>query len=257
MRHDAAFFFRQLVKRLVLRNGLRHARDRPQRVTVAGVELLGEQNERLALRQNRVAARGVRVVDDADIRHGQAGRRRKLRGGHAHLFHMGRKTALRKLPEYRVFAGLGVAGRRQKAAHVLLKFIRYNRVILVVRHAQNVLLRGRVKLKRDRRVCHCADIIVNQSANGLFQPRAPERLAARRTPDHRLHQRATHAVHHALHAPAVALTVQHQHRVIGIHVDELRHPLVAVFLVRYRVDNGKPTIDAPLFSVPKCRRSRR
>ena len=238
MRHDAAFFFRQLVKRLVLRNGLRHARDRPQRVTVAGVELLGEQNERLALRQNRVAARGVRVVDDADIRHGQAGRRRKL-------------------PEYRVFAGLGVAGRRQKAAHVLLKFIRYNRVILVVRHAQNVLLRGRVKLKRDRRVCHCADIIVNQSANGLFQPRAPERLAARRTPDHRLHQRATHAVHHALHAPAVALTVQHQHRVIGIHVDELRHPLVAVFLVRYRVDNGKPTIDAPLFSVPKCRRSRR
>ena len=167
------------------------------------------------------------------------------------------QTALRQLPEYRVFSGLGVAGCRQKTAHVLLEFIRYNRVILLVRHAQNVLLRGRVKLKRDRRVCHCADIIVNQSANGFFQPRAPEWLTARRTPDHRLHQRTTHAVHHALHAPAVALTVQHQHRIGCVHVDELRHPLVAVFLVRCGIDDGQAAVDAPFFAVPESCGGRR
>ena len=50
--------------------------------------------------------------------------------------------------------------------------------------------------------------------------------------------------------------MQHQYRIGCVHVDKLRHPLVAVFLVRYRVDNGKPAVDAPLFAVPECRRSR-
>ena len=257
MRHHVPLILGQRTGRHVAQDGLRHLGNRAQRVAVAGVQLLGQQHQRLALGQNGIAAGRVRIVHNAHVRHGQAGGRRKLGRRHPHLLGVGAQAALRQLAEYRVLAGLGVAGRRQQAAHVGFELVGDQHIVLFVRHTQNVLLRRCVKLQRNRGVRHGADVVVYQRADGALQAAAAKRLAARGIPDQRLHQRAAHGVGHPLDIPAVLPPAQHCHRVVHVQVHHARLPHAGQMLVRHGVNDRQPTGNAPLLAAPqRCRRSR-
>nr|DAE29733.1 MAG TPA: hypothetical protein [virus sp. ctJLD79] len=251
MRHHVPFRRGEFLQRDRPGDGLRHADDGPQRVPVAGVQLLSQQDEGLALGQNGVRAGRVGVVDDAHVHDRQPGGGGELSGRHAHFLHMGRQTALSQLAEDGILAGLRVGGGRQKGAHIGLEFLRHNGVILLVGYAEEVFLGRGVELQRNGGVGHRAHIVVDQRADWLFQPGAPEGLSAGGVPHQRLHQRPPHPVGTAPGRPAVPAPAQDENGVVGVEVHHAGLPPGGLRLVPGGVHDGKAALDAPLLAAPQ------
>ena len=167
---------------------------------------------------------------------------------------MGCQAALGQLAELRVLAGLGVAGGRQQAADVGLELVIHEDIVLLIGHAQQILLRCGVKFQRHGGIGHNADIVVDQCADGLFQPGTAKRFVAGGVPDQRLHQRAAHAVGVACGRPLALHAFQHNNGVVGVQVDQVGHPAPLELLIRHGVNDGKPAVDASFFAVPQSRR---
>ena len=255
MGHDAGLFLGQVGQAAVPCHGLCHAGNGAQRVAVAGVQLLGQKHQRLALGKNGVAAGGVGVVHNAHVGHGQAGGRRKLGGGHPHLLHMRRQAALCQLAQGRVLAGLRVGRGGDDGSHVGLEFVGNDGVILLIGHAEDVLLGRGGKFQCDGGVGCRADVIVDQSADGLFEPGTAEGLGVGGVPNQRFHQWTAHLVGVALRRPEAAIGMQHNDRVICVEVDHGRPPCALEVLILHGVHDGKAAVDAALLAAPEggCR----
>ena len=251
MRHDAGLLFGQVGKRTAPCHGLRHAGNGAQGIAVAGVQLLGQQHQRLALGKDGITAGGVGIIHHAHVGDGQASGRCKLGSGHPHLFHMGRQTALRQLAELWVFAGLGVGGGRDQSAHVGFEFVGNNGVILLIGHTENVFLRGGVELQRNGRVGGGAHIIVDQCPDGALQAAAAKGLGVGGVPDHGLHQWTAHLVGFALRRPETAVAAQHDNVGIGVEIHQRGTPDAFKMLILHGVDDGKAAVDAALLTAPE------
>ena len=167
---------------------------------------------------------------------------------------MGCQAALGQLAELRVLAGLGVAGSGQQAAHIGFELVVHDGIVLLIGHAQQIFLGRGVELQRHSGVRNNADIVVDQCADGLFQPGAAKGFVAGGVPDQRLHQRAAHTVPVACGSPLVLHHFQHDDRLIGVKVDKAGHPAPFELLIRHGVNDGKPAVDAPFFAAPQSRR---
>ena len=251
MGHDAGLFLGQVGQAAVPRHGLCHAGNGAQGVAVAGVQLLGQKHQRLALGKDGVAAGGVGVVHHAHVGDGQAGGRCKLGGGHPHLLHMGRQAALCQLAQGRVFAGLRVGRGGDDGSHVGLELVGNDGVILLIGHAEDVLLGRGGKLQRDGGVYGCTNVVVDQGADGIFEAGAAEGLGVGGIPDQGLHQRAAHHLGVILCCPAVLLSVQNNDVRVRVEVHQRGGPFIAYAFVRCRVHDGKAAVDAALLAVPE------
>ena len=250
MCHDAGLVLGQVGKPAVPCYRLRHAGNGAQRVAVSGVQLLGQQHQSLALGEDGVAAGGVGIVYYTHVRDRQAGGRRKLGGRHAHLFHMGRQAALRQLAEHRVFAGLRVGSGSDQSAHVGLEFVGNDGVILFIRHAENILLRGGVELQRNGCIGSGAHIVVDQCPDGALEAAAAKWLGIGGIPDHWLHQRPVHFVRLTFRCPEAAVAAQHDQVCICVEVHQCGTPDAFEMLILHGVDNGHATVDAAFFAAP-------
>ena len=161
---------------------------------------------------------------------------------------------LRQLAESRLLAGLRVGGGGQDRADVLLEFLIDERVILIIRDAQQILLRGRGELQPDGRVCDRPDIALDQAPHRLLDPGPAEGLVAGRVPDQRLHEGPPHALAETLRGPALAAPPEDDDRVVRVVVHDGRRPVRDVHVVRCRVDDGEAAVDPPGGAVPEAGR---
>lgn len=99
---------------------------------------------------------------------------------------MGLQAALRQLPKDRVFAGLRVGGGSDERTDILLEFIGCNGIVLLIGHAEDVLLGRGVKLQRDGSVSHGAHIVVDEGTDGTLQAVAAKGFVAGGVPNQRL-----------------------------------------------------------------------
>ena len=251
MRHDAGLLFGQIGKLTVARHSLRHAGNGAQGIAVAGVQLLGQQYQRLALGKDGIAAGRVGIVHHTNVGDSQASGRCKLGGCHAHLFHMRLQAALCQLAELRVFAGLRVGGGRDQSAHVGLEFIGNDSIVLFIGHTENIFLRGGIEFQCNGRVGSSANIIIDQRSDGALQAAAAKGLGTGGVPDHGFHQRSAHLVVLALCRPETAVAAQHNNVCIGVEIHQCGPPSAFKMFILHRIDDGKSAVDAAFQSAPE------
>ena len=164
---------------------------------------------------------------------------------------MGLQASLRQLAKLRIFAGLRVGGGCDQSAHVGLEFVGNDGIVLLIRHTENVFLRGGVELQRNGSVGSGAHIIVDQRSDGALQAAAAKGRGVGGVPDHGLHQRTAHLVRAALRRPETSVRPQHNDRVIRIEIDYRRPPCALEVLILHCVNNGKTAVDAALLAAPE------
>ena len=168
---------------------------------------------------------------------------------------MRRQAALCQLAQGRVLAGLRVGRGGDDGSHVGLEFVGNDGVILLIGHAEDVLLGRGGKLQRDGGVDGGADVVIDEGADGLFEPGTAEGLGVGGVPDQGLHHRAAHHLGVVFCCPAVLRSAQNNDVRVRVEVHQRGGPFIAYAFIRCRIYDGKAAVDAALLAAPEggCR----